>query len=76
MRLIIDCSEPIPRPCWEVEREAIVAALRYTRGDKAYAAVLLEIGRNTLYAKIRSFEIQPHEWARPTERCKVVGSGR
>ncbi len=41
----------------EMEREAIVAALRETQGNKARAAQLLEIDRSTLYKKIKDYEI-------------------
>ena len=41
----------------EMERDAIVAALRETQGNKARAAALLEIDRSTLYKKLKDYEI-------------------
>lgn len=46
----------------EVERAAIVAALRRTRGNMDGAAYFLGIGRSTLYRKVRSYEIEPWEY--------------
>ncbi len=39
----------------EMERDAIVRALEYTRGDRAMAAHLLGIGRTTLYRKLKEY---------------------
>ncbi len=44
-------------PLAEVERRAILAALDYTRGDRAVAAQLLGIGRTTLYRKLKEYEV-------------------
>ena len=41
----------VPRSLSEVEREHILATLRYTRGNKLRAAELLGIGRYSLYRK-------------------------
>jgi DNA-binding NtrC family response regulator len=41
----------LPRTLEEVEREHILATLRYTRGNKLRAAELLGIGRYSLYRK-------------------------
>lgn len=46
----------------EMERAAIIAALRHTRGNMDGAAWLLGIGRSTLYRKVRSYEIVPSEY--------------
>ena len=46
-------SEVIPIP--ELERRAIVHALEHTKGDRTMAAHLLQIGRTTLYRKIRDY---------------------
>ena len=43
-------------PLAELERRAIVDALQYTRGDRNAAAVLLGIGRTTLYRKLKEYE--------------------
>lgn len=53
---------PVPKPMWQREREAIVEALRYTRGDINGASYFLQIGRCTVYRKIKSYEIKPVEW--------------
>ncbi len=42
----------------EMEREAIVAALREVDGNRRKAAELLGIGERTLYRKIRKFELE------------------
>jgi DNA-binding NtrC family response regulator len=41
----------------EIERAAIAAALRETRGNRRKAAEMLEIGERTLYRKLREYEI-------------------
>lgn len=53
----------------EVQRAAIVTALRHCGGSKDGAAFVLGIARSTLYRKIRAFEIQPEEWSRPLARA-------
>jgi DNA-binding NtrC family response regulator len=45
----------IPLP--EVERRAILEALRYTKGDRATAAMMLGIGRTTLYRKLKEYQL-------------------
>jgi DNA-binding NtrC family response regulator len=44
-------------PLEELERHAIVEALAHTRGDRARAAVLLGIGRTTLYRKLKQYQL-------------------
>lgn len=44
-------------PLEELERNAIVEALQYTRGDRARAAELLGIGRTTLYRKLKKYQL-------------------
>lgn len=47
----------------EMERQAIARALRETRGNVSSAARLLGIGRNTLYSKVREYNIPlPREY--------------
>jgi transcriptional regulator with PAS, ATPase and Fis domain len=46
-------------PLSEVERQAIIGALEYTRGDRAVAAHLLGIGRTTLYRKLKEYQLEP-----------------
>ena len=42
-------------PLTEMERHAIMNALEYTKGDRATAALLLGIGRTTLYRKLKEY---------------------
>jgi DNA-binding NtrC family response regulator len=50
-------SPIVPLP--EVEKRAIMGALRYTKGDRGTAAALLGIGRTTLYRKLKEYELTP-----------------
>ena len=61
---------PKPRPMWELEREAILDALRWSGGDTAKAAVALEMGRTSLYRKIHDYEIPLGAWS---ARYRTVG---
>jgi DNA-binding NtrC family response regulator len=45
----------------EIERAAIEAALRETRGNRRKAAEILDIGERTLYRKLRDYGIAPDE---------------
>jgi len=47
----------------EIERAAIEAALRDTRGNRRKAAEVLDIGERTLYRKLRDYGIAPEELA-------------
>jgi DNA-binding NtrC family response regulator len=47
----------------EIERAAIEAALRETRGNRRKAAEMLDIGERTLYRKLRDYGIAPEEIA-------------
>ncbi|HEY3746698.1 MAG TPA: sigma-54 dependent transcriptional regulator [Gemmatimonadaceae bacterium] len=47
----------------EIERAAIEAALRDTRGNRRKAAEMLDIGERTLYRKLRDYGIAPEEIA-------------
>ena len=42
-------------PLTEMEKHAILNALEYTKGDRAMAALLLGIGRTTLYRKLKEY---------------------
>ncbi len=42
-------------PLTEMEKQAILNALEYTKGDRAMAALLLGIGRTTLYRKLKEY---------------------
>ena len=44
-------------PLAELERQAIMRALEYTKGDRLTAASLLGIGRTTLYRKLKEYEL-------------------
>jgi DNA-binding NtrC family response regulator len=44
-------------PLREVERQAILRALEYTKGDRVTAAALLGIGRTTLYRKLKEYAV-------------------
>lgn len=45
-------------PLAEVEKRAILNAIRYTKGDRTAAAALLDIGRTTLYRKLKEYGLQ------------------
>ncbi|MEJ7608844.1 MAG: sigma-54 dependent transcriptional regulator [Bryobacteraceae bacterium] len=55
----LDDAPVVPLP--ELERRAIIDALRYTKGDRTTAANLLQIGRTTLYRKLREYQIESVE---------------
>jgi DNA-binding NtrC family response regulator len=44
-------------PLYELEKRAIQHALEHTRGDRATAALLLGIGRTTLYRKLKEYQL-------------------
>jgi two-component system response regulator HydG len=46
------------KPLAELEREAILAAIRALNGDKLQAARLLGIGKTTLYRKLKEYGIE------------------
>ncbi len=50
------------RPLDELEKEAIIEALRATDGKKLDAARLLGIGKTTLYEKIKRYGIKTSNW--------------
>ena len=45
------------RPLQKVEKEAIIQALDFTRGNKRKAAKLLNISERTLYRKVKEYDI-------------------
>ncbi|MEA4826478.1 MAG: sigma 54-interacting transcriptional regulator [Clostridium sp.] len=61
-------DEQIPKPSIEatsmqnIERNAIVYALKINKGKVANAATDLNLGRTTIYRKIKHFEITPDEY--------------
>lgn len=44
-------------PLTEMEKRAIREALEYTKGDRVMAALLLGIGRTTLYRKLKEYRL-------------------
>jgi DNA-binding NtrC family response regulator len=48
----------------QIERAAIEAALKETRGNRRKAAEILDIGERTLYRKLRDYGIAPEEMTR------------
>jgi transcriptional regulator with GAF, ATPase, and Fis domain len=48
---------PPPRSLRDLEKQGILAALAATGGNKAQAAVILEIDRSTLYKKLKDYDI-------------------
>lgn len=56
LRQALAPTEPVePEPLEAAERRHIAAALRYTRGNKRQAALLLGISRSTLLHKVRKY---------------------
>ncbi|MBC7924841.1 MAG: sigma-54-dependent Fis family transcriptional regulator [Bryobacteraceae bacterium] len=53
-RLTPEDLEPI-LPLPEMERRAILRAMKFTRNDRTAAAILLGIGRTTLYRKLKEY---------------------
>jgi DNA-binding NtrC family response regulator len=56
------CKDPsvatsLVRPLWQVERDTIAEALAVTGGNAAAAAKCLEIGRATMYRKIKEYQL-------------------
>jgi transcriptional regulator with PAS, ATPase and Fis domain len=55
-----DASDYVQMPLFsltEMERDAIIRALEYTKGDRVLAAQLLGIGRTTLYRKLKEYQL-------------------
>ena len=50
-------AHPI-EPLAEVEKRTILNAIRFTKGDRTAAAALLDIGRTTLYRKLKEYGLQ------------------
>ena len=51
-------------PLHEVEKRAILDAIQFTKGDRAAAAMLLGIGRTTLYRKMKEYNLEIESRAR------------
>jgi transcriptional regulator with PAS, ATPase and Fis domain len=56
-RAIPEHGRPPILPLNQMERNAIMDALEYTKGDRAIAANLLGIGRTTLYRKLKEYQL-------------------
>lgn len=54
-------------PLHVLERQAIINAMEHTRGDRGVAAVLLGIGRTTLYRKLKAYNLE----VEPGARCNL-----
>ncbi|HLK21318.1 MAG TPA: sigma 54-interacting transcriptional regulator [Bryobacteraceae bacterium] len=50
-------NRPPILPLNQMEKNAIMDALEYTKGDRAIAANLLGIGRTTLYRKLKEYQL-------------------
>ena len=50
-------AAPGVKPLADLEREAILSAIRTLNGDKLQAAKLLGIGKTTLYRKLKEYGI-------------------
>jgi DNA-binding NtrC family response regulator len=51
----------------KLERQAIIEAIEQTKGDRGMAAVLLGIGRTTLYRKLKAYNLE----VEPSARCQL-----
>src|ERR1017187_761469 len=56
-RYVPEAGRPPILPLNQMERNAILDALEYTKGDRAIAANLLGIGRTTLYRKLKEYQL-------------------
>ena len=58
------------KPLAELERDAILGAIRTLNGDKLQAAKLLGIGKTTLYRKLKEYGIADpvHDVAHPDQQ--------
>jgi transcriptional regulator with PAS, ATPase and Fis domain len=56
-RATLEPGRPPILPLNQMERNAILDALEYTKGDRAIAANLLGIGRTTLYRKLKEYQL-------------------
>jgi DNA-binding NtrC family response regulator len=54
----VDSFPPPIVPLPELEKRAILDAIRYTKGDRTMAASLLGIGRTTLYRKLKEYGVE------------------
>jgi DNA-binding NtrC family response regulator len=54
-------NDPPVLPLHEVEKRAIQQALQWAKGDRGVAAMMLGIGRTTLYRKLKEYELESIE---------------
>ena len=59
-------STPIV-PLHQMEKQAIIDAIEHTNGDRSSAALLLGIGRTTLYRKLKAYNLE----VEPSARCQL-----
>lgn len=58
---LVPVGFPTPiKPLWQIERDAIEAALETTGQDVVKAAALLEVSPSTLYRKLQQWKNPPH----------------
>ena len=72
------CSEEIT-PLAEVERRHMLHAVDHTRGDVTAAAIMLGVGRTTLYRKLKSYgskRLESGEAAPRPDKVKNAGGDR
>lgn len=63
------------RPLAEIEKEAILSALRMFDGDKLATATALGIGKTTLYRKLAEYgEVQNHPLYQEIQAVKTEGN--
>jgi|GEM_PF-205858 len=55
---ILERGDSRPKNLFAIEKEAIAKTLALTRGNKRQAAIILGIGRTTLYQKIKEYGIK------------------
>lgn len=63
-------------PLAEVERRHVLRAMQHTKGDVSAAAMMLGIGRNTLYRKLKRYGSDPVESGQTETRTEQGKSSR
>jgi DNA-binding NtrC family response regulator len=59
-RVLVEAAAPRQIiPLHLVEKRAIIEALEETKGDRTVAAMMLGIGRTTLYRKLKEYRLEP-----------------
>ncbi|HET7840488.1 MAG TPA: helix-turn-helix domain-containing protein, partial [Terriglobia bacterium] len=57
-------EDPEISPLHDLERRAILQALKTTGGDRLQAAKLLGIGKTTIYRKLKAYRLKEEDWAK------------